>query len=286
MATNKKAIRFLKTALKFIITAVALYFVFTRIEFSEVVSLYRKSNFLFIIVAVIFFTTSKLIAALRLNIFFGKAGLDISNKINIKLYLLGMFYNLFLPGGIGGDAYKIYLLQKNYKTGTGKLFGAVLTDRFSGMAVLVILALILFAFPGIPIDYHRWSLAVIPLVIIGFYFFMRWFYPHFLGIYPITMLYSFGVQLTQLICVCLISLALGNTDFMLFYLLIFLISSIVAVLPVSIGGMGLRELSFLYGAEFLGIDVNLAIAISLMFYLITALVSLGGLYFVIRPVKM
>lgn len=24
-----------------------------------------------------------------------------------------MFYNLFLPGGIGGDAYKGYVIQKN-----------------------------------------------------------------------------------------------------------------------------------------------------------------------------
>ena len=26
-----------------------------------------------------------------------------------------MFYNLFLPGGIGGDAYKGYVIQKKYK---------------------------------------------------------------------------------------------------------------------------------------------------------------------------
>ena len=70
------------------------------------------------------------------------------------------------------------------------------------------------AFPEIPVDYHRWSIAIIPLVIIGFYLFMRWFYPHFLQIYAITMTYSFGVQIMQLISVWMISLALGNSDFM------------------------------------------------------------------------
>jgi len=286
MAANKKYLRYLKMLVKFLITATALYFVFSKIEFNQVIELFKHSNPLFLLLAVIFFSASKFIAALRLNMYFKSAGLSISEILNIKLYLLGMFYNLFLPGGIGGDAYKIYLLQKKYNPGTAKLFGAVLFDRLSGMAVLMMLALIMISFLRIPLPYLNWSLALIPLVFIGLYLFKRWFYHHFLKIYSITLLYSLGVQLMQLICVWMISLAFGNSSFMWYYLLIFLVSSIVAVLPVSIGGVGLRELTFLYGAEFLELNVTLSIAISLMFYLITVVVSFSGLFYTIKPAKM
>ncbi len=79
---------------------------------------------------------------IRLNIYFSAIDLKLKEKTNLQLYLLGMFYNLFLPGGIGGDGYKIYLLQKNYQTGTKRILGAVLSDRISGMVALVVLALI------------------------------------------------------------------------------------------------------------------------------------------------
>jgi hypothetical protein len=69
------------------------------------------------------------------------------------------------------------------------------------------------------------------------------------------------------------------------YLVIFLISSAVAVLPISIGGVGVRELTFLYGSQLLNVDMNVAVGISFLFYLITAVVSLGGVWYVFRPVN-
>ena len=60
-----------------------------------------------------------------------------------------------------------------------------------------------------------------------------------------TSLMSFLVQISQLISVFFILKALGVDELLFRYLFIFLISSIVAMLPISIGGMGLRELTFL-----------------------------------------
>ena len=59
------------------------------------------------------------------------------------------------------------------------------------------------------------------------------------------------VQLLQLGSAWMIIMALGGDEQLMSYLLVFLISSIVAVLPISIGGMGVRELTFLYGAQIL-----------------------------------
>lgn len=271
--------------LKFGLTLAALYFVFSRIEFSNVAGIIGGADPVYLLLAVVFFMASKLIAAFRLNIFFRRIGLALSERNNIRLYLLGMFYNLFLPGGIGGDGYKIYLLQKNYKTGTAKLFGAVLTDRLSGMLALVLLALILFSFSDMPLSYHRWAAVFIPVGIVAFYIFLKLVYRHFLAAFIPTTLLSLGVQIMQLLSAWLIIMALGGGDgHLMDYLLVFLVSSIVAVLPISIGGMGVRELTFLYGAQFLGIDSTLAVSISLVFYLITAVVSFGGLWYVVKPI--
>ena len=294
----------LKTLLKFAVTAAALYFVTRKIEVADILELYRQSNLAYILSALIVFVLSKLVSAYRLNLYFTAIDLKLRNKTNLQLYLLGMFYNLFLPGGIGGDGYKIYLLQKNYQTGTKKIFGAVLADRISGMVALVILALIGLSFLDFQVISHwqivtapfsifkfqlsifNLSFLLIPLVFLAYYFFIKYIYPYFLKINLLTFGYGFIVQLLQVLCAWLLLLALGETENHPSYLVIFLVSSAVAVLPISIGGVGVRELTFLYGSQLLNVDINIAVGISFLFYMITAVVSSGGLYFVFRPVKL
>ena len=295
---GSKLKRLLKTLLKFAVTAVALYFVIRKIEVKEVISLYRQSNLLFIFLALIFFALSKLVSAYRLNIYFRAIDIHLKEKTNIKLYLLGMFYNLFLPGGIGGDGYKVYLLQKQYQSGTKKLIGAVLSDRISGMVALIVLALsgcsilnpdsLNITISTLNLQHYLplLSLSLVPLAFLAYYFFIKYVYPYFLRINLVTFGYGFIVQLLQIVCAWFLLLALGEHDNHLSYLVIFLVSSAVAVLPISIGGVGVRELTFLYGSQLLNVDMTVAVGLSFLFYLITAVVSLGGVWYVFQPVKL
>ena len=291
---GSKLKRLLKTLLKFAVTAAALYFVIRKIEIADILELYWQSNLVYILIALLLFALSKFISAIRLNVFFSSIGLKLDEKTNIRLYLLGMFYNLFLPGGIGGDGYKIYLLQKHYQTGTKKIFGAVLADRLSGMVALVVLALVGISFLNLKSTFQlsivscqlsisNFAFVLIPLVFLAYYFFIKWVYPYLLKINMVTYLYAFAVQLLQVACAWLLLLAMGETDNHLAYIIIFLVSSAVAVLPISIGGVGVRELTFLYGSQLLNVDINIAVGISFLFYLITALVSVGGIWYVFRP---
>ena len=52
----------------------------------------------------------------------------------------------------------------------------------------------------------------------------------------------------------------------------------MAVLPFTIGGVGARELTFILGHQYLGVDQNAAVAFSFLFFLITAVVSLYGAF--------
>jgi len=271
--------RFVKLIVKLAITAAALYFVFTKIKFADVFDLLATSNILLLGIALILFAISKLIAAYRLNIFFRKIQVNISSAYNIKLYLLGMFYNLFLPGGIGGDAYKIYLLNKRFEVKTGKIFWAILLDRVVGILALFCL-MVLFSYKiSYPEMYKYFTWLLIPLGILSFYIFIRKLFNHFTKIIFKTLFYSFFVQLFQLICAAFILMAIGiNQDFIP-YLFVFLVSSIVAALPITIGGLGAREITFLYGSELMGLNIDISIALSLMFYIITAIVSFIGIYY-------
>ena len=80
--------------------------------------------------------------------------------------------------------------------------------------------------------------------------------------------------------------ALGIEMDLLAYLFIFLISSIVSVLPLTIGGIGSREVTFFYGATLLGLDQNTSVGISMIFFLITAFVSLFGMYYHFKKIDL
>ena len=276
------------TALKVIISAVLLYFIFTKINFEDVLEVLQKSNPVYLVLALLLFIISKVLAAFRLNLYFHKLNVRLSQKSNLKLYLLGMFYNLFLPGGIGGDAYKGYLIKKNFEVETKKVVSVLVLDRLSGLLLLFIYACILGIFLGNEIlSGYEFILAIVSITaIVIFWFLNKKFFGYALPVFWKSFAYSALVQLAQLGSVFFILKALVIQIQTIAYLFIFLISSIVSVLPLTIGGIGSREITFLYGAKFLGLNESTSVGISMVFFLITALVSLFGIYYHFKKPKL
>jgi len=101
--------------------------------------------------------------------------------------------------------------------------------------------------------------------------------------FMLTSVQSFGVQFSQVICAYFILNSLGVDQSYVDYILLFLVSSIVAVIPFTIGGVGARELVFVYAGEWLNINIESAVAFSLIFFLITAFSSLIGVFFDYKP---
>jgi uncharacterized membrane protein YbhN (UPF0104 family) len=192
-----------------------------------------------------------------------------------------MFYNLFLPSGVGGDGYKIYLLKQSHNIKLSTLITASLLDRVSGVTPLLFFAGILFIFS----DFYNQLMWLDYLIIVEiatifpiFYIINRVFFHRYLEIFFTTITLGSTVQLLQLISAIFILYAIGIKSSILIFLTLFLISSVVAILPITIGGVGVRELTFLYGLSLVGIDVNGGVTFSLLFFLITALSSLIGLF--------
>lgn len=269
------------TLLKFIVSAALLYFIFTKIPFSEVLTIVQKAQPLYVFGALLFFVVSKIIAAFRLNLYFHEIGVLLTQKSNLKLYLLGMFYNLFLPGGIGGDAYKGYYVKQHFEVPTKKVVAVLFFDRLSGLLLLFVFACILGAALKVPeLIPFNWLIGLcIPLGILIFWGLHRRFFTYILPVFWRSNALSSLVQLAQLGCVLMILQALNIQVSTLEYLFVFLISSIVSVLPLTIGGIGSRELVFLYGALWLGLEEDRSVGISMLFFLITAFVSLLGIWY-------
>ncbi len=267
--------------LKIALSVGGLVFVFTKIEISEVVQILSHSNILLMLLALILFVYSKYVSAIRLNLFFSSAGLVLDKVYNLKLYLLGMYYNLFLPGGIGGDGYKIWLLNKHHDVKARKIFWSVLLDRLTGIMALFCLAVFLSLFIStVPVLFYKFYIWILfPASLMGFYFVIKYFFPDFAGNYTKTSLQAFVVQLLQVLCAYAIFRSIGGSEKPVEYLFLFLISSIVAALPITIGGVGSREISFLYGSQILGLDQSLSVALSLAFYIITAFTSFWGIIY-------
>lgn len=277
---KKSYLNLLKWFLKLAISSLAIYYVFSKIDFDDVVIRFKDANWLFMFFALLLFVLSKLISTYRLQLFFKKIDINISDKYNIKLYLLGMFYNLGLPGGIGGDGYKAYLLKKQFPSiKTKNIVAAAFMDRFAGMAVLCSLIVVFMSF--VPTEYYIikyvWIL-VIPGITL-FYLVFHWFFKSFKSLFYKVNYYSMLVQICQIACSVCILYALGLYNQWNPYVVLFLISSVAAIAPVTIGGIGLREAVLLKGAVFLNLDAGLAVSLGMGFYLVTALTSLCGAYY-------
>lgn len=257
----------------------AMVIVFRAIDWEQTQTILLSAHLGYLLIAIILFGLSKVSSALRLNVYFRNIALVLSEWENLKLAWLGMFYNLFLPGGIGGDGYKVYLLHKRSGISAKLLAAAALVDRLSGMVALCALACIGFYF--LPLDQVPGWLNFLILAA-GFFAFPVFYglkllmFKSFKKPFFTTSIYSFLTQGLQVICAYFILRSLGVTEQYLEYQVLFLVSSVVAVLPFTIGGVGARELTFILGHDFLMIDKNTAVAFSLLFFLITLFISVFG----------
>ena len=277
---QKKKNKALKLILKLVLSAVAIYIIYNKVDFSKTLQYFGEANLLYLGLAVLAFFFSKLISAFRINQFYKTQNIELSETLNFKLYLLGMFYNLFIPL-VGGEGYKVYWLNKRHDIKVKNLIWVSLLDRVSGIAALTALAALLFVFISFDMDYNWLGWLTIPLVYIGHYLFMHLFFKAYNSRWLKTSIQSLFVQIFQVATTFFILMALDvNGTTIVDYLFIFLLSCYAYVLPM----IGAREMAFVFGAESMGLDMELSLAIGIIFYISLAINSLAGAYFLYKPI--
>lgn len=160
------------------------------------------------------------------------------------------------------------------------VFHAVFWDRLSGIIALIFLSIILlqpssFALHLPHLVPYLWVVLILiyPLARI----LNKLFYKQFIGVFTITSIESLLIQIAQVVSVFFILKAISQNAHIVDYLAIFLISTIATIVPITIGGAGAREITFFYLLGFIKLGTNAGVALSLIFFVISAISALAGI---------
>ncbi|PWE01144.1 lysylphosphatidylglycerol synthase transmembrane domain-containing protein [Marinilabilia rubra] len=282
---KKKLFKTLKLVAKIVLSAAILWYISTKIDVAAIGRAIARANVWWLVLALFIYSVSQVAASFRLNTLFRLIPIRISQVSNLRLYWLGLFYNLFLPGGVGGDGFKVYMLNHYLKVPVKRSLGAIFADRLSGLTIIVTYLLVLLHFVDLEVPYKNWLIVAIPVPVVVFFFFMRWVLPLFKKAFFAISLWSLLVQGIQMLAaVCILNgLGVDNSASYDDYLFLFFVSAIMASVPVTLGGIGAREFAFLIGAQYLTLQQDQAVALSLLFFLISALSAFPGILFTITP---
>ena len=265
----------IKLLIKILFVLFAFIWIFNKIPFSEFKHIKIQFPF-FLLIAFIFYNISQIISAKRADNYLKNININLKFKSQLILYYLGMFYNTLLPGGIGGDGYKAFRYQKAFNTGYKKIIKALLIDRLSGLFAILFLLGILSLFTSIKYAFFLTLLLITPFI---FYFIHKIFFIEFHKSFISSFFYSLITQTIQAITFIFILLSIGIDYKLIDLAILFFISSIISVIPISIGGIGIRELTFLYGSEFLHITPAPVVMAGFLFFIITITSSaIGGIF--------
>jgi uncharacterized protein (TIRG00374 family) len=130
--------KILVTLFQLTVTIAVLYWVYhdpnRRAQMAEAI---RGAQYRWIAIGILAYVVVEASAALRWHVLLKVQGIHLSFPRLSGLFLIGMFYNQFLPGGTGGDIIKsYYLLKETPRKKAGALL-AVVFDRFIGLVALV-----------------------------------------------------------------------------------------------------------------------------------------------------
>ena len=130
--------KILVTVFQVAITIALLYWVYhdpnRRAQMAEAL---RHARYSWVVIGILAYIIVEIAAAFRWHVLLKVQGIHLSFWRLSGLFLIGMFYNQFLPGGTGGDIIKSYYLLKETPDRKAGALLAVVFDRLIGLVALV-----------------------------------------------------------------------------------------------------------------------------------------------------
>ena len=273
-----------------------------------------ENGIIYLSIAAALFLVSLVVLSFRWQILVSGYGLNISTWLLFKYYLIGLFFNNFLPTSIGGDVLRVYNLIRSSGNRTVS-FASVMTERLLGISSTLILALIsillmrdefktnlvlyivigmiflvLLFFAGafskklaIPIEKFTLKLTIFRLgeKIQKFLDAIR-FYSDSKIIYVKILFVSLLGQILIIIKAYCLGLALGIEVNPIYMFLVVPIVIILSMLP-SINGIGFRDGGYVILLAKVGVSKAAALSLSFLTLFIPLLISIsGGILFMLQ----
>ncbi|MBE9573486.1 MAG: flippase-like domain-containing protein, partial [Proteobacteria bacterium] len=256
------------------------------------------------------------VSALKWQILLAIHGINYQFGKLTGYYLAAGFFSNFLPGTIGGDGYRIYKTYQNSHSKTGAIL-SVFTERLVGFMVLLALGLC-GSVGSFLLQGDRFSLFGIifgslglltSTILVGFLSLKRiqtWalkkrnmpqkikiFIRH-LGDYrrhPTKFLHFITVSIFFYILLfsyrLLLIHALGESCPFFSLVMVVMVSTVLAALPISLNGIGILEGSFIYLISQYGVAYESALMVMVLHRMLSMVTSLigGVLYYFDREPK-
>jgi uncharacterized protein (TIRG00374 family) len=222
-----------------------------------------------------------------------------------RVMLISMFQSLILPSGHGFDLLRIYYIEKRHPQYTGKAGSTVLIERMFGMFVLCVMCLC--ATPFVLRSSHDWAVASTILIVCCscLMFITLAIMPQFHNLYKgkrtgikvinktldyvdsfhqaiVTFNYRnvffsslwfiAGYQLGAILSVFCIFRAYGYHVSFVDNMALYPIIGILSMVPITIGGFGVREGLFAFFYSMLNVPTDVSVAVSVTNYVVLLLV--------------
>jgi uncharacterized membrane protein YbhN (UPF0104 family) len=294
-------------------SAILLAVIAWRVDWAHVAAAMGRVRAGYYLAAVLLYIALQVASSLRWRLLAQAQGFDGSLLRYVTYYFIGMFFNLALPTSVGGDVVRVWYLAGQEGSGpvTGRRLAAlvsVLAERVNGVVVLVALACVSAAFCPMPLkEWIVWTVVGIGMATVLallsvpglralFATFPHlaaspklahlrgladggWTYCHQPGVLLGATLLSAIVQVGNAVIGYLVGQALGLPVPALYYGLIVPLVALLALVPISVNGMGLREAGCVMLFAPLGIDTADAVTFGLLMFAVAASVSLSGVTF-------
>ena len=233
------------------------------------------------------------------------------------IYYIGYFFNNLLPTSVGGDVIRIYKTAKGMETSMN-VIASVIAERVTGLAALLSIALTSFlinVFRGSNVATGSFGIfltiiicALFPLFILAKLLYRSRFKKNSImsrmhdkyielincfslyrsrpGILLVTLLCSFIFHSLMIINVHLIGMAIGESIDIISLSFIVPIVSLIAMIPVTINGMGLKEGAYITLFQLTGLGFESAMMIAFIARIFTVIGSIvGGIVYLTDGVK-
>ncbi len=288
----------IKTFLKITISFIFIYAVLRKLDLSELLIEFKNIRLSFFILALLLYLSTMFFSTKRWS-YFVKADKNFFQLF--ELYMVGAFFNIFLPGTVGGDVVKAYYLYKGTQK-RGDSLVSVFMERYMGMLALISIASVatLIGFQHVKDTFAlKFFIIIVTIFIAGTIFVSFFPYEIFYkklkdvrasikyfifqkDIFLKTLFLSLTIQGIGIFVVFLLSKSI-NIDIAISYHFIFIpIITVISMIPISFSGVGLREYSFLHFYSIAGLTEEKAVTLSLLWFIIMIITGLIGFLFYIK----
>jgi uncharacterized membrane protein YbhN (UPF0104 family) len=287
---------------KMVVSVAVVTWVLSRINLAELLTVMGKAHIGLLVLAFSLHGVGLLLSAKRWEILLSIEKIDLSFKAIVLTYWIGSFFNSFLPGSVGGDVVRSYLVSRDH----GKLMQTVITVIFERVAGVVALLAIfgigviwLYMSPDVALG------GVLPAggaLFYGGHMIVsarrtewtpgnpkaRWgvkfdnlcksifsYGAHKRELCSIFFL-SILLQINVIIYYSVVAAALDIHLAFVYFCLLIPPVLIVTMLPISFGGLGVREAAFLFFFSALGTTSAEILSLSLWSYMLALLANLSG----------